>query len=199
MMDTYKNIDFRENGIVEGVYYGQQERINELNNRIQTRHFPDVALPPNFDPRPVSTRFSLFPVLNIRTKDKTIPTSIIDDETNQKVVYNPGTDRGPPITFLRNINIESDLRKEYIPNTMSDLYINPSNPITKTSKENESLFSSQLGENPNFLLKDYEKYTTQIPNYLANPFENQSSQIYSQKIGENKFNNFTKTQLRNLP
>jgi hypothetical protein len=63
MTSYYQNIDFGENGVCKGIYYGQNERVDELNTRIQSRHFPDVDLPPNFDPRPVSTRFCLFPVV----------------------------------------------------------------------------------------------------------------------------------------
>lgn len=178
MISAYKNIDFGEKGICKGIYYGQNERVDEVNDRIQTRHFPDVDLPPNFDPRPVSTKFCLYPTF-IRNSDgsetkKSIsipPTggiTINDDKTYQKVVYNPGTDKGPPITFLKNIDIENQLRKEYTPS--------------------KNVFSSQTTATP-----PSQTYTTYIPNYLANPYTNDSSQ----KIGSNNFNNFTKIQLRN--
>lgn len=210
MINAYQTIDFGEKGVCKGIYYGQHDRVDELNNRIQTRHFPDVQLPPNFDPRPVSTKFCLFPTLDIRTSKSYNKKEVNDDETRQTFVYNPGTDRGPPITFLKNIHIENDLRKEYIPNTSSQLYTNQANPTVKTSRENAALFSSlplqstgnwsfhkpQLGENPNFLLKGSQKYTTHVPNYLANPHENTPPS--SQRIGENMFNNFTKVQLRNM-
>lgn len=182
MISDYKNIDFGEKGICKGIYYGQNERVDELNDRIKTRHFPDVELPPNFDPRPVSTKFCLYPTF-IRNPDGSatkksismVPSggiSINDDKTYQKVVYNPGTDRGPPITFLKNIDIENQLRKEYLPTKIVN---------TTTIYSNEKSIPSQT-------------YNTYIPNYLANPYINDSSQ----KIGGNKFNNFTKIQLRNI-
>ena len=40
-------------GIPNGVSYGQNERVEDLNTRINSRNTSDYALPPNFDPRPV--------------------------------------------------------------------------------------------------------------------------------------------------
>lgn len=200
MTSYYQNIDFGENGICKGIYYGQNERVDELNTRIQSRHFPDVDLPPNFDPRPVSTRFCLFPVVDVRTRQIKEPMVVGDDQTRQRVVYNPGTDRGPPITFLKNIDVEAELRKEYIPNTNSDLYNFSSHELRSGRTLNPSSNQSQ------HVMKDTnaEKYTTHIPNYLAIPesqFSQKTKPIYEtgeQKIGQNMFNNYTKTQLRNL-
>jgi hypothetical protein len=196
MTSAYKNIDFGEKGICKGVYYGQNERVDELNGRIQTRHFPDVALPPNFDPRPLSTKFSLFPIF-IRNQDgsatknsssikQTKGVTINDDETNQTVVYNPGTDRGPPITFLRNIHIENQLRKEYIPGTNSDLYGSLSQ--IAPGKASTTLRPDDKPSTPS----KNEIYTTYIPTYLASPYSQSGA------IGGEKLNNFTKVQLRNI-
>jgi hypothetical protein len=197
MTSYYQNIDFGENGVCKGIYYGQNERVDELNTRIQSRHFPDVDLPPNFDPRPVSTRFCLFPVVDVRTRQNKEPMMVGDDQTYQRVVYNPGTDRGPPITFLKNIEVEAELRKEHIPNTNSDLYKPslPHFPSQSTEKWSSPVILSQTN-----MKNTHEKYTTHIPNYLAIP-ESQPkrlSEMGEQKIGQNTFNNYTKTQLRNL-
>ena len=53
-------------GIPDGVYSGQNDRIDELNARRQSRQFPDQPLQPEFDPRPVSTKYSLFPMIDRR-------------------------------------------------------------------------------------------------------------------------------------
>ena len=44
---------------------------NELNTKINSRHFPSTGLQPNFDPRPLSTKYSLanFPLVNNRLKN----------------------------------------------------------------------------------------------------------------------------------
>ena len=48
-------------GIPEGVIIGQLERTTELDEKIFNRSFPSTALKPNYDPRPISTKYSLFP------------------------------------------------------------------------------------------------------------------------------------------
>ena len=49
-----------------GVLIGQNERVEELNRRIVDRVSTDAPLQPNFDPRPVSTKYALFPVIDRR-------------------------------------------------------------------------------------------------------------------------------------
>jgi hypothetical protein len=47
--------------IVDGLYTCQQERTDELNERMFSRIHSDNSLRPNYDPRPVSTKYSVFP------------------------------------------------------------------------------------------------------------------------------------------
>ena len=51
-------------GTVKGLYYGQNERVEELNQRIQGRQFSDKPLAPNFSSRPAMTRYSRFPIVD---------------------------------------------------------------------------------------------------------------------------------------
>ena len=44
------------------LYYGQNERVDELNARILERDVPDTQLAPNFSPRPVPTKYAVFPM-----------------------------------------------------------------------------------------------------------------------------------------
>ena len=62
-------------GLPQYLYYGQNERVDELNDRIATRHFSDSPLQPNFDPRSVPTKYAHFPIINRRTllKEPVIP------------------------------------------------------------------------------------------------------------------------------
>ena len=50
-------------GVPSGVLYGQNERVDELNNRISSRNYADSPLEPHFAPRPVQTKQTLFPMV----------------------------------------------------------------------------------------------------------------------------------------
>ena len=49
-------------GAQEGALVGQNERVDELNGRMIDRQFPDSALKPNIDMRPIQTKQTLFSV-----------------------------------------------------------------------------------------------------------------------------------------
>ena len=44
------------------------DRVEELNERLATRMTPYVNKTPNFDPRPASTKYATFPIIDSRTK-----------------------------------------------------------------------------------------------------------------------------------
>jgi hypothetical protein len=44
------------------------DRVDELNDRLSTRMTPYINKTPNFDPRPASTKYATFPVLDSRTQ-----------------------------------------------------------------------------------------------------------------------------------
>jgi hypothetical protein len=44
------------------------DRVDELNERLSTRMTPYINKTPNFDPRPASTKYATFPILDSRTK-----------------------------------------------------------------------------------------------------------------------------------
>ena len=170
-------------GVQVGVITGQNDRVDELNNRMQTRYFPDIALAPNFDPRPVQTKQTLFPITNIR-KDSKYP---ILPAVNHSVElnFNPGTHRAPPNGFLSNIDTETKLRNQtavlqhganqnvYVPSSSSDLY-----KVHVVSSPSEQPF-------PGLFVK--EQLITNIP-----------SSLQQGDIGRNRFSNNTRTQLRNM-
>src|SRR5210317_1093802 len=53
-------------GTHRAVQYRQNTHIDEFNTRLSGRQFSDSPLEPNFDIRPVSTKYTLFPMLNHR-------------------------------------------------------------------------------------------------------------------------------------
>jgi hypothetical protein len=145
-------------GIPEGIYYGQFDRVNELNTRLGSRQFPDIALQPNFEPRPLSTKYTFNPSYSK-------PTVRIQRNVDHVVElnFNPGSSRAPPQGFLNNIDKETILRNQvfalqhgadqaiYVPSSNSDLY---KTTIVSTPGEPQpfpSLFSKSqfaVTENP---------------------------------------------------
>jgi hypothetical protein len=172
-------------GVPQGVYYGQNERVDELNTRINTRHFPDSPLEPNFDPRSIPTKYSKFPIINRRkpTHEPTVPYL----DYNQRVNFNPGTHRAPPSGFLNNIDTETILRNQtfalqkgaeqgiYVPSSKSDLYhvIVPKGSIDEPQPHPDLFYRQQFDQ-------------TLHPN------------VHGTNIGRDRFFNHTRTQLRGL-
>lgn len=103
----------------------------QTNRKIYDRNISSQMLQPYLDVRPVTTKYSYFPIVDPRKKIKTpleqIPTY------NVKNVFNPGNTVSPWSGFASNINLESELRNQvyalqkcsqsvYVPNSKSDLY-----------------------------------------------------------------------------
>ena len=64
-------------GIPDGVSYGQFDREEDLNKRINGRQFPDSPLEPNFGLRPLSTKYTKFSLLDKEVKKQNEPDFII--------------------------------------------------------------------------------------------------------------------------
>jgi len=184
-MNTFsaKGIETNENGIVQGFFNGQQDRVDELNHRIQGRQFPDNALRPNFDPRPVPTKYAIFPIIDRRTPSNyPIQSSQYLDDFG----FSPATQNGPSKPYYQNIDIETILRNQtvalqhgavqgvFVPSTDSDLY--------RVSLPKPSIEISQPFPN----LFDRNSFSTPSSNVISN-----------QPIGKSTFFNHTRVQLRN--
>jgi hypothetical protein len=63
-MTEYSNTDNLFQGVVQGCLYGQQDRVDALNSRINSRQFADIDLRPNYDPRPIQTKYNHFPIID---------------------------------------------------------------------------------------------------------------------------------------
>lgn len=110
-------------------------RVEELNERIWSRNVPDKALAANFDPRPMSTKYAHFGILD-RRGITTVPISETEAHT-VSANFNPGTQRAPPGSIIRDVDIETSLRNqyhvlrhgdnysEYVPSSNSDLFLVP--------------------------------------------------------------------------
>ena len=169
-------------GVTNGCYIGQQDRVDELNTRIQSRQFTDIPLSPNYDPRPVPTKYAFFPVIDRRKQIQEMKKSYPEYSTQ----FSPITRNGPPSTYFRNIDTETVLRNQtvalqhgadqgvYVPSTNSDLY-----------REMDFLLANRATMPPahrDLFLQSKMKMST--PNI-------------SPHIGKETFYNHTRTQLRN--
>ena len=107
------------------------EKTNTINYRTYIRNVPSQNLQPYLDARPVSTKYSIMPVVDPRTP----PTVALKQMATYNVhtIFNPGNDFGPWSGYASNVNNESILRNQiyalqdcsqsvYIPKSTSDLY-----------------------------------------------------------------------------
>jgi len=171
-------------GAPVGVIIGQDSRVEELNNRITDRRFPDVDFRPNFSPRPVMTKYTLFPIIDHREN----ATVKIDPYLDYypEVMFNPGNARGPVSGYRNRVDVETDLRNQtrplvpvdvignqYIPALNGDLYtvaVTPGQPVVQPHPH---LFD-------NF---DYQSSNTNLE---------------TTAVGSDLFNNCTRIQIRGL-
>lgn len=171
-------------GVHTGVSYGQFDRVDELNDRIQKRHFPDKPLAPNFSGRPVMTKYSRFQIIDRRapSDEQILPIETHHVGTN----FSPATQRGPPSTMLQNIDLESALRNQnvaYQRNTLQSVYVPNS-----TSELFNVRVPSAPGINPHPSLFNHPP-TQSVPREMN---------VRNMNIGKDLFNNNTRTQLRAL-
>lgn len=178
---TY-NYMLSEYGSPFGLTVGQHDRVDELNTRIIDRVFPDIELRPNFDPRPVSTKYAIFPIVDsyARTTEPFKPYL----DYYPEVVFNPGNAKAPVSGILQKIDLESDLRNQryrlekhglgnkYRPHLDSDMY-----KVSVQSSGDAAMQAHPL---------------------LFTPFRlDTDTSVVPPSVGTDRFHNCTRTQLRN--
>ena len=168
-------------GVPPGILYGQYERLGELNDRIQNRQFPDSGLAPNYDPRPVSTKYALFPILDGHKQTHVPKNPYLDHFV--EVNFSPATARGPPAGYQANLDTENMLRNQcfalqrgigqniFVPSSKSDLY-------------NTRVPTGPYVEQPCPLLFETPQFDHRVHRNLA-----------ASRIGNETFNNNTRVQL----
>ena len=122
-------------GIPSGVEYRQHERVDELNTRIQQRQLPDHPIKPQYDIRAVSTKYSVFPIIDRRIPEKEERIPYLEHSVQYS--FAPNIKKGPSDFFYNRIDEESGLRNQffalqkgadqsvYVPSSTSDLYVVP--------------------------------------------------------------------------
>lgn len=110
--------------------YESAKRTEDINSLIYNRHKPSIVLPPKFDIRPVSTKYSYMPIFDRRS----IPTESLSIPIIQNTLVPGVSSYGPWDGFASNINTESQLRNQcyqlqrgntttcFIPSSQSELY-----------------------------------------------------------------------------
>ena len=97
---------------LKDVYYCQQERTQELSDRIYSRNMPSHQLGAAYFARPVDTYATVMPILDCR-KPATV-TKAHFPVYNQSNVFNPG--QGAPFNgYSRNVDVESRLHNSFAP------------------------------------------------------------------------------------
>ena len=166
-------------GVVNGCYSCKYDQVDENNERIYDRNIPSSMLKPQYSIRPVSTKYTMMPILDQRPKVN-VP---LHNYQNYSVddVFNPGNAQAPWAGFVNNVNKESTLRNqffalqkceqsEYVPSSKSDLY--ETKIEYKPVKQNHPLL---------FEKQDFEQFNPNVHN-----------------LGSEFFNNSTRSQLKNL-
>jgi hypothetical protein len=158
------------------------EKLDSINRDLYTRNIPSSTIQPNFNPRPVNTKYSMLPTIDHR-KEANVPI-INKGNYNNEQIFNPGTAKPHYSGYATNVDKESTLRNQffalqaadqakYIPSSNSDLYMNPINFQTVP----QDLQESTLFREPDFA------------DFNPNP---------SVVIGNRIFDNATRVQLKNL-
>lgn len=172
------NTNERMYGVVEGYFRCNEERDEELNNRISDRNISSTSLQPQYSIRPVATKYGYMPILD---QYKTVNTPLKNyTQYSTSQVFNPGNAKAPWSGFSNNINVESTLRNQYfalqkceqsefVPSSDSDLY--------KTTVDYKPIKQTHP------LLFDKPEFTPFNPNTL--------------NIGNNLFNNHTRYDIKN--
>ena len=170
-------------GVVSGVYYGQYERAAEIDNRMEVRNVPDQPLPSNFDPRPVLTKYTLFPMLDNRMP-ATVPIQPIYNYSLENNFTPPVMATGPVSGFINNVHKESELRNQFFAHQKG------ADSAVYVPSSDSDLYKVYIPSTPS--LQPY-------PLLFSTPTFNQGQHanlVNAPQIGKDVFHNNTRTQLR---
>ena len=120
------------------------DRVDELNARIAARLHADPP-PMVFSPRPVSTKYVVFPVIDTLSESRVSIKSVIEPTyyPGQRAPFRSYMDRIEDETTLLNLRaaMQNDERIGYVPSSTSDLYF-VHVPSTESIQTHPRLFTS---------------------------------------------------------
>ena len=170
-------------GLAQGISYGQNARVDEINKRFTDRQFTDQPLKPNFDIRAIPTKYSVFPLVDRRTPSQEPPQQYLDHLVNAN--FCPNIKKGPVDGYFNKVETENVLRNQYfalqrgadqgiyVPSSNSDLY------------KVQQVVGRQEEQTHPMIAQQYQFENRLHPN------------LASRQIGQDTFHNNTRTQLRN--
>ena len=154
------------------------ERNQQINTRISDRNISTYPLQPNINCRPVSTKYAVFPLIDLRRHVK-YPLQTYAP-FNSSTNFNPSNLTAPPSGFSDNVNLESELRNQifalqrcsqsvYVPKPSSDMYQDYMN-TKATASQHQDLFTEQKWTpfNPNTFNFKTQGFNNSTRNDLKN-------------------------------
>jgi hypothetical protein len=130
-MSNSSYLKFNSSDVKNEVFFCNTVKRDELNERITERYFPSSTLQSQMSMRPVSTKYSLMPIMDQRM-EPSVPI-VVTSSFNVGKTFNPGTRQAPWDGYATNVDVETILRNQtfalqkadnsyYIPSSNSDLY-----------------------------------------------------------------------------
>ena len=163
-------------------YMIRDDYLQKMNDDILNRRFPDVELKPNLDTRPISTKYSVFPI--IQTLPPRENKQYLEHYT--ELNFAPCSAMAPFKKCDTHISLENELRGQNSKLYKGDL-VNKFIPSIKSDMYNVVLPDIKPIQQPHPLLFQQNKYYT-----------SQQSKVIDSNIGKDLLHNHTRTQLRNM-
>jgi hypothetical protein len=176
-------------GVVNKLFLCQNERTDELNERISSRNIPSAPLQPFYYQVPVSTKYGYMQILD-QHKGSSVPLNNYPT-FSPHTTFNPGNNMAPWHGFANNINVESTLRNQffglqdcqqayYVPSSKSDLYnVSVPPPSQPVKQQFPGLFQREV----------FDHFNPNTYN-LGNNFFNNSIRTEIRGLQDNKQNSF---------
>jgi len=129
-------------------YQSNDNRVDELNKRIQGRLNPSSVAPVSFSPRPVSTKYALFPLIDhvprVETPIDALPIpSFLPADSAPFAGFNVQQES----KLQRRVPLQRDSSVQYFPASSSDLF-QTHVPVTKNLQTHPFLFATVKGYSP---------------------------------------------------
>jgi len=169
------------NGVVNGVYFCNNKRLDEINERLYSRNLTNAPIKMEYSIRSVPTRYVLMP-----TVDQHQPSCV---PCLQKPIYNTQTMFTPATSlpfngFQENVDVETRLH-----NTIAPLQAAPQSKFIPDSR-------SDLFNNSYLVEQDKQQVMTNQGLFQQEQFAPFDPNTCN--IGHKLFNNFTRYQVRSL-